>query len=1092
MTTSSANNSIFNGFFKKQKLIGPNFIDWYRQLRIVLSIKDKLDYLEQPIPPGPVVPTASRAGASSDNVRFSILQAGRRANYNMHSPRKTINELHAMLKLHEQTLPKNNAPALHAIRAGKVQKVNKHKKSQPQMAARGRNHGKGKNKLTYAPKPKIPPPPKREDPVKDSIYHECGIFVIELSTVLNRSWIYDTGCGTHICNTMQGLRASRKLKPGALSLYVSNGQREAVEAFGVFYLCLPSGLEIVLNNCHYAMSITRGVISVSRLYEDCFINRFVNNIIRVSRNNMVYFSAIPRDGIFEIDLYNSYTNESSIYVVSNKKAKLDLDSALLWHCRLGHISKKRMEKLQHNGLLNSTDLMAFEKYVSCMSRKMPRKPYTHQVEKAKDLLGLIHTDVCGPFKIMSRQGASYFVTFNDDFSRYGYVYLLKHKHEVFETFKVFQKEVENQLGKTIKSLRSDRRGEYMSQEFLDHLKDHGIITHCTPPYTPQHNGVSDRRNRTLLDMVRSMMSQTTLPKSFWDYALETVACILNMVPTKKVKKTPYEVWHGQAPKFSYLKVWDCEALVKRDTLTKPDKLEPRSVKCIFIRYPKETMGSSFYYPPENKVLVARKAEFLENSLITQEASGSLEDLEIIQEEDTHPSVDTSLNHEEDDLEIDEPQSDIVPIRRSIRKQHAPDHMCLYIDAEEHELMDLDEPANYKAALLDLESKKWLNAMNVEMQTMKDNEVWVIVELPHNGKTVGSKWLFKKKTVMDEVVHTYKARLVAKGYTQTPWIDYEETFSPVADIRAIRILIAIAAYYDYEIWQIDVKTAFLNGYLNEEVYMEQTKGAKSYLGRCFAIKDLGEAAYILGIKIYRDRSRRLISLFQSAYIEKILKQYCIENSKRGSSIMYAVRCTRPDVAFAQNVTSRFQQNPGDLHWTNVKNILKYLRNTKDMFLVYEEAEYTAAFDALKEALWVRKFISGLSVVPIIKEPISMYCDNTGAITIANESGITKDARHFHAKVHYLREVIEYGEVKLEKVHTDDNLADPFTKALAFPKHSEHTRNIGMLSASSLIRPIRDEGFARWDLEQGHMGCWEGGVGVIWCSRVYGSCLGKKIE
>ncbi|GJZ00853.1 retrotransposon protein, putative, ty1-copia subclass [Tanacetum coccineum] len=235
----------------------------------------------------------------------------------MHGMGKTVNELHAMLKLHEDTLPKKDAnPALHAIRAGR------------------------------------------------------------------------------------GLRGSKKLKPGALSLYVGDGHRAAVEAIGTYHLELPSGLVIVLNNCHYAPSITR----------------------------------------------------------------------------------------------------------------------------------------------VSRQGASYFVTFTDDFNRYGYVYLLKHKHEVFETFKVFQKEVENQLGKTIKSLHSDRGGEYMSQEFLDHLKEHGIIAHRTPPYTPQNNGVSKRRNRTLLDMVRSMMSQTTLPKSFWDYALETAARILNMVPTKKVDKTPYEIW----------------------------------------------------------------------------------------------------------------------------------------------------------------------------------------------------------------------------------------------------------------------------------------------------------------------------------------------------------------------------------------------------------------------------------------------------------------------------------------------------------------------------------------------------------------------
>nr|GEV80722.1 reverse transcriptase domain-containing protein [Tanacetum cinerariifolium] len=767
-------------------------------------------------------------------------------NYNMHSMGKIVNELHAMLKLYEQTLPKNNALALHAIRAVKVQKVNKHEKPQPQMAARGQNHRKGKNKLAYAPNPKIPPPPKSEDPAKDSIYHECGetghwkwnypqylvellkkkknaalgaggsgIFIIELNTILNRSWIYDTGCGTHIRNTTQGLRASRKLKPGAFSLYVGNGQREAVKAINVFYLCLTSGLEIVLNNCHCALSITRGVISVSRLYEDGFINCFVNNTIQVSRNNMVYLSAIPRDGIFEIDLSNSYTNESSMYAVSNKRAKLDLDSSLLWHCRLGHISKKRIEKLQHDGLLNSTDLRDFEKCVPCMSGKMARKPYTHQVERAKDLLGLIHTDVCGVFKIMSRQGSSYFVTFTDDFSRYGYVYLLKHKHEVFETFKVFQKEVESQL---------------------------------------------------------------------------------------------------------------------------------------------------------------------ENNLITQEVSGSLEDLKIIQEEDTHPSIDTSLNHKVYDLEIDELKVISFPFVGP--QGHAVPHI--------------------------------LNAMNVEIQSMKDNEVWVLVELPPNGKTGGSKWLFKKKTDMDGAVHTYKARLIAKGYSQTTGIDYEETFSPVADIRAIRILIAIAAYYDYEIWQMDVKTTFLNGYLNEE---NSKRGSIPVQEKLRLSKSQG-ASTPAELKRMQNVPYALAVCF----------------------IMYAVRCTRPDVAFVQNSQTGyvFVLNGGAVDWKSAKQSI--------FATSCAEAEYIAAFDASKEAVWVKKFIYGLGVVPTIKEPISMYCDNTGAIAIANESGITKGARHFRAKVHYLREAIEYRDVKLEKVHTYDNLADPLTKALAFLKHSEHTRNIGMLPAS----------------------------------------------
>ncbi|GKC61546.1 hypothetical protein Tco_1167514 [Tanacetum coccineum] len=265
-----------------------------------------------------------------------------------------------------------------------------------------------------------------------------------------------------------------------------------------------------------------------------------------------------------------------------------------------------------------------------------------------------------------------------------------------------------------------------------------------------------------------------------------------------------------------------------------------------------------------------------------------------------------------------------------------------------------------------------------------------------------------------------------------------------------------------------------------------------------IQDLGKATYILRIKIYRDRLKRLIGLCQSAYIEKILKRFYMENSKFGTipmqeklklsksqgastpakiqrmqnipyastvgSIMYDVRCTRPDVAFVQNITSRFQQNPGELYWTAVKNILKYLRNTKDMFLVYvgdtkrelmvscyTDAGYLTDADDMKFHTGYVFVLNGGAVdwKSTKKKPINMYCDNTGAIAIAKDHGVTKGARHFRAKVHYLRETIEMGDVKIEKVDTDDNLADPFMKALTFPKHSELTKKIGMIPAGSLM-------------------------------------------
>nr|GFA96506.1 hypothetical protein [Tanacetum cinerariifolium] len=373
-------------------------------------------------------------------------------------------------------------------------------------------------------------------------------------------------------------------------------------------------------------------------------------------------------------------------------------------------------------------------------------------------------------------------------------------------------------------------------------------------------------------MVRSMFTLTTLPLSFWDHALEFAVRILNMVTTKKVDKTPYEIWHGKAPNLYYLKVWGCEAYVKRDSA---DKLHQRFIKCIFVGYPKKTMGYYFYFPPENKVIVASEIP------VESESLGS--------------------------------PPKLIPVRRSERTTRAPNRLCLNIEVEDDEVGDLGEPANYKAAMLDPD------------------------------KVVRSKWLYKKKTNMDGKVHTYKAHLVAKGCTQTYGIDYEETFSPVADIRAIRILIAIAADFDYEIWQIDVKTAFLNGRLDEDIYMEQPEGlkeVKDYLGKCFSMKDLGEAAYILGIKIYRDRSRWLIGHSQSAYIDKILKKYNMYNSKKG-------------------------------------------------------------------------------------------------------------ARHFLRRYHYVREQVKTGEIKLIKVHTDDNLADPFTKALPRGMVIDHATAIELQFASSFM-------------------------------------------
>nr|GEY24885.1 hypothetical protein [Tanacetum cinerariifolium] len=503
------------------------------------------------------------------------------------------------------------------------------------------------------------------------------------------------------------------------------------------------------------------------------------------------------------------------------------------------------------------------------------------------------------------------------------------------------------------------------------------------------------------------------------------------------------------------------------------------------------MGYYFYFPPENKIVVARYAEFFEKNLITKEVSGRAINLEQIQDKDTSPSEITSkIPMKVEGFEP--PQEEVILIHRSKRTHQAPDHLCLNVEVEEHSLGDLNEPASYKAAMLDLESNKWIDAMNAEIQSMIDNMVWVLVDLPPGS------------------------RLVAKVYTQLYEVDYEETFSPVADIRAIRILISISAFYDYEIWKMDVKTAFLNGYHDEDIYVVQPEGfvdpnhprevcklqrsiyglkkalrswnkrfdeeikrfgfaqnldepcvyqkasgsnvtflilyvddiiimgnhilslqsVKDYLGKCFAMKDLGEAAFILGIKIYRDRRqgastpkevKRMQNVPYASVVGSIIRQGAStpKEVKRMQNVPYAsavgsiintkdmflvyggnpkaklrVDCYCDDGFETDRDDTKSQMgyvfilNGGAVGWKSSKQSTTVMSAT--------EAEYIAASEAAMEAVWIRKFISGL--------------------------GVQKGTRHYHMRYHYVRKSIALGEIRFLKVHTDDNLADPFTKAL----------------------------------------------------------------
>ena len=1144
-------------------------------------------------------------------------------NYNMNGMNKSVNELFNMLKTAECGIQKD---ANHVMMVNKTQSFKKKGKAKK----RGKSKGAGKTGANGKPKSGASSDAecffckekghwkrnckKYLAEKKKTGKSSSGMSVIHVIDVFLagphcKSWVLDTGSVAHICNSIQDLRRPRRLAKDEVVMRVGNGVKVAVKAVGVLPLHLPSGFILELSNCYYVPALCKNIISGSCLLQDGYSFKSVNNGCSIFMNNIFYGCAPIENGLFILDL----ESDTHIFNTDAKRLKTDkTNTTFLWHCRLGHIGKKRMKKLHSDGVLESFDFESFDTCESCLMGKLTKTPFTGHMERASDLLEIIHTDVCGPMSIPARGGFLYFVTFTDDLSRYGYIYLMRQKSETFEKFKEFQNEVENHRNKKIKFLRSDRGGEYLSYEFGEHLKSRGIVSQLTPPGTPQRNGVSERRNRTLLDMVRSMMSLTELPLSFWGYALETAAFTLNRAPSKSVETTPYEIWNGKKPKLSFLKIWGCDAYVKR---LQPNKLDPKSDKCYFVGYPKETVGYYFYHRTEGKVFVAKNGVFLEKEFLAKEVSGRTVQLDEIGESSASdqrvetpeviPEITTAIETEAPTCDVETSLETVTEPRRTSRIRSQP----LRFENEVF-LLDNDEPVNYKEAMAGPDSGKWLEAMKSEIDSMYENQVWNLVDPPEGVRPIECKWIYKKKTDADGNVYIHKARLVAKGFRQIQGVDYDETFSPVAMLKSVRIILAIAAYHDYEIWQMDVKTAFLNGNLTEDVYMIQPEGfvdpkdagkvcklqrsiyglkqasrswnlrfdevvkefgfikngeeacvykkvsgsaiaflilyvddillvgndikflgtIKDSLKRSFSMKDLGEAAYILGIKIYRDRSKRLIGLSQSTYINKVLKRFSMENAKKGflpvshgqslsksqcpkttderehmnkvpyasaiGSIMYAMICTRPDVSYALSVTSRYQSDPGVDHWTAVKNILKYLNRTKEMFLVYggdeelivkgytdasfmtdpddfrsqsgfvftlnggavswksskqstvadstTEAEYIAASEASKEGVWIKKFVTELGVVPSALDPMELYCDNSGAVAQAKEPRSHQKSKHIERRFHIIRDFVGRGDIKICKIHTDLNVSDPLTKPLPRAKHEQHRNAIGVRS------------------------------------------------
>jgi transposase InsO family protein len=488
---------------------------------------------------------------------------------------------------------------------------------------------------------------------------------------------------------------------------------------------------------------------------------------------------------------------------------------------------------------------------------MPRR----SLWKASKQLQLVHSDICGPIKPASHSDKRYILSFIDDYTRKTWIYFLHEKSEAFTTFKIFKATVEKEIGAFITCLRTDRGGEFNSNEFGELCKSQGIRRQLTVAYTPQQNGVAERKNQTIMNAVRSMLNERKVPKTFWSEAAKWCVHIQNRSPTTAVEdKTPEEAWSNEKPVVDYFRVFGCVAHVHIPD-QKRSKLDDKSRKCVLLGVSDESKAWRLYDPISKKIIVSKDVVFEEEKgwdwgRSTEEIKrdilewGDEEDIVTDQNEElgetstnnlssssgnsSNSNISNSSSNKSNSPTVSPPNepssgdNELVE-GRGMRERREPIWMedfetgeGLSDDGNLNAMMMVTEndPTTFEEAV---KCKNWREAMSSEIESIERNQTWELTAVPKEIKPIGVKWVFKTKLNEDGTVEKFKARLVAKGYAQRHGIDYTEVFAPVARLDTIRVILAIAAQFSWEVFQLDVKSAFLHGELKEEVFVEQPEG-----------------------------------------------------------------------------------------------------------------------------------------------------------------------------------------------------------------------------------------------------------------------------
>ena len=658
------------------------------------------------------------------------------------------------------------------------------------------------------------------------------------------AWFIDSGCSNHMC----GDRTVFSWLDDSFRQLVRLGNNTRMNVMGKGSVKLHlNEITLTVTEVYYVPELKNNLLSVGQFQEKDLEILIKGGVCKIyhPHKGLIMKTNMSANRMFILLAQSQESSQQQQKECMLTSSPYQQDLSRLWHHRYGHLSYKGLRTLQSKNMVRGLPTLTVpeELCTDCITGKHHRDPIPKKSSwRASQVLGLIHADICGPITPMSYGNKRYTLCFIDDYSRKSWMYFLLEKSEALSHFKCFKKKVEIETGLPIKCLRTDRGGEFTSLEFNSFCEQNGIKRQLTTAYTPQQNGVAERKNRTIMNMVRAMLYEKKVPRVLWAEAVNWSNHVLNRCPTLMVKNiTPAEAWNGIKPSVEHFRVFGCIAHVHVPEVQRT-KLDNRSLKCIFLGVSEESKGYRLFNPITKKVIVSRDVIFEEEKQWDWDELSEKQILVDFEWGDNDGDGTTGINDnncsEDQDSSEDNDREEYTDVSTAnqnnkdneggMRMRQAPAWMKDYVtgesigsaEGEDLALLMSSDPLHYEEAVTDA---NWRLAMDNEIKSIEKNKTWTLVTLPLEVKRIGVKWIYKSKYNEHGELEKRKARLVAKGYTQKHGIDYTEVYAPVARIETVRMIVALAAQQSWNIFQMDVKSAFLHGELNEDVYVEQPKG-----------------------------------------------------------------------------------------------------------------------------------------------------------------------------------------------------------------------------------------------------------------------------